>query len=279
MKYPESYVRALDPDDQRRARLREGSNADHLDLLREQAIQLDACSSAEVSLSLLWREFVHGLCKVADGFFTEDRCYLIIESRSATAALEGRRLDILAAVLCGVGQKNIAMDMGLAPSTIALNARLGLESLGIGCKPSRAHPLLMLAAKAGAKQDHTLTATVSSLTDGERDLRVISIQRPDRKLFRLLPPAELSVIRLLVEGLPYSEIAHRRETSTRTIANQITAVFRRLRVSGRNELLSRLFFAERLERTPIPEPIHKSDSEAPPPTVRAIGMRPALRSA
>jgi DNA-binding CsgD family transcriptional regulator len=57
----------------------------------------------------------------------------------------------------------------------------------------------------------------------------------------LLPAAELAVIRQLVEGHSYAEIAAERGTSTRTIANQITAVFRRLRVSGRNELVQRLF--------------------------------------
>jgi DNA-binding NarL/FixJ family response regulator len=80
-----------------------------------------------------------------------------------------------------------------------------------------------------------------------RELLVVSVPRPDLQLQGLLPSAELAVIRRLVEGLSYVEIARARGTSTRTIANQITAVFRRLHVSGRNELVQRLFSEEGLD--------------------------------
>jgi DNA-binding CsgD family transcriptional regulator len=56
----------------------------------------------------------------------------------------------------------------------------------------------------------------------------------------------------LVEGASYGEIARRRGTSTRTIANQITAVFRRMRVSGRSELLLRLFACDAASETLAP---------------------------
>lgn len=46
--------------------------------------------------------------------------------------------------------------------------------------------------------------------------------------------------------MPYSEIARRRGTSTRTIANQLSAAFRRHGVSGRCELILRLFDVTRL---------------------------------
>jgi DNA-binding NarL/FixJ family response regulator len=222
--------------------------------LRQMAVAADTASVMEVDLALLWRELVSGLCRVVDDFFTDERCYVVLRPTfgGPAGALDGRRLEILSAVLCGQGQKNIAIDLGLAPSTIALNARLALESLGLRCKPSRVHPLLMLAAKAGSKPCGAPSATLSFIADGAEQLRVVSVPRPDRRLFRVLPPAELAVIRHLVEGLRYDEIARLRGTSTRTIANQITAVFRRMRASGRNELLTRLFFAEGLERGLLP---------------------------
>ncbi len=49
------------------------------------------------------------------------------------------------------------------------------------------------------------------------------------------------MIRSLLEGHSYQEIARRRGTSQRTIANQIAAVFHRMAVSNRNELVHRLF--------------------------------------
>ncbi|HEY6080882.1 MAG TPA: helix-turn-helix transcriptional regulator, partial [Polyangiaceae bacterium] len=139
-----------------------------------------------------------------------------------------------------------AIDLGLAPSTIALNSRLALQSIGLACRPSRAHPLLMLAASPPGEPALAVARCANFSSPEQPNLLVIGTPRPDRHLGLLLPSAELAVIRSLVEGLSYEEIAHQRGTSTRTIANQITAVFRRLRVSGRNELVQRLFFDETL---------------------------------
>ena len=43
---------------------------------------------------------------------------------------------------------------------------------------------------------------------------------------------------VLLEGRSHAEIARARRTSTRTIANQVSAIFRRLNISGRGELMS-----------------------------------------
>lgn len=212
--------------------------------LYELAQAADSRATVQISLSLLWRELTRGLCKVVDGFFTESRCLLVTTPTASAIPFEGRRLSIVESILCGVGQKSVAIEMNLAPSTVALNARLALESLGVYTKPSRVHPLLMMSAVAARSQDASSSGTLSYVTM-EPVLRVISIRRPDTGLELTLPPAELAVIRHLVEGASYEEIARRRGTATRTIANQITAVFRRMKVSGRSELLLRLFAEER----------------------------------
>jgi DNA-binding NarL/FixJ family response regulator len=222
-------------------------------LRRERAIMNDMVSTEQACLRSLWRDLVGGACVVVDRFFTIDRCYLIVAASGRhEAGVNGRRLAILEGILCGQGQKSIAIELALAPSTIALNARLGLEALGVAGKPSRVHPLLMLAATVACATDDTRLATASAIEEGDQQLRVFSVPRPDERLISLLPPAELAVVRHLVEGLCYQEIARLRGTSTRTIANQITAVFRRMRVSGRNELLQRLFQGEALR--PVPPP-------------------------
>jgi DNA-binding NarL/FixJ family response regulator len=216
--------------------------------LRLAAKAADVRATAELSLASLWRDLACGHYNVVDGFFGEERCYLVLSTPldEDVAPIEGRRLEILELVLSGMRQKNIAMDLRLAPSTVALNSKLALEGLGVAGKPSRAHPLLMLAAKA-ASAPLIARATAGSFVNHDgRHLCVIGMSRPDRELGRVLPSAELAVIRSLVEGLAYEEIARRRGTSTRTIANQISAVFRRLRVSGRNELVQRLFLDETL---------------------------------
>ncbi len=248
--------------------------------LRSLAVAADAATKTDINVSLLWRELVRGTSRVIDSFFSDERCYLVLALKTDTAAtpIEGRRLEILEAVLGGLRQKNIAIDSGLAPSTVALNSRLALESLGIACKPSRAHPLLMLAAKAAQSPTLTLARCSTFVTKDDRELRVIGIPRPDQSLSAVLPSAELAVIRSLIEGLSYQDIAERRGTSTRTIANQITAVFRRLRVSGRNDLVQRLFGDEALGRS-----LPKANAETlmPPPagSPSSAALDPARRSA
>lgn len=236
--------------------------------LERLAIAADACANCDANLSRLWHDLASGRHRVVDAFFAGDRCYLLLTSTPAAAgqALLGRRLAILEAVLGGLLQKNIAIDLELAPSTIALNSRQGLASMGVNCKPSRAHPLLMLAARA-ARSTLATHATWSSFinVDG-RKLSVVGAARPDLQLGMVLPTAELAVIRRLIEGLSYAEIAKERGTSTRTIANQITAVFRRLRVSGRNELVQRLFFDESIAR---PAPRRVAEMLAPAPATEA----------
>jgi DNA-binding NarL/FixJ family response regulator len=225
--------------------------------LHPSAVKADMTATTEVPLALLWRELTRGVSKIVDGFFHGDRCYLLVAKRAQpTPELEGKRLEILEAVLSGQRQKNIAIDRGLAPSTVALNSRLALEALGVSNRPSRAHPLLMLAARAASLQLSTTAKCTSILSDHNRELRVISVLRPDLALSQVLPSAELSVIRNLVEGACYRDIARARGTSTRTIANQISMVFRRLRVSGRNELVQRLFVEGALgpASKPSPEP-------------------------
>jgi DNA-binding NarL/FixJ family response regulator len=224
-------------------------------------------ASTEVPLALLWRELTRGNAVLVDGFFHGDRCYLLVAKRAQQGPpLEGKRLEILEAVLAGQRQKNIAIDRGLAPSTVALNSRLGLEALGVSHRPSRAHPLLMLAARASALQLAASAKCTTILSDHNRELRVVSVPRPDLALADVLPTAELSVIRSLVEGNCYLDIARARGTSTRTIANQISMVFRRLRVSGRNELVQRLFVDGALGHASKPSP-------EPPPPPPGLAMR------
>jgi DNA-binding NarL/FixJ family response regulator len=209
--------------------------------LHQAAVLVDARSTVDLSLPLLWRELTRGLCKVVDGFFTADRCLLLTRANEIASPLHGRRLRVVEAVLGGMGQKSIAIELGVAPSTVALNARLALEALGVHGRPSRGHPLLMLSALAARSQAQSDVAALSYLGAEHGSLRVLSIRRPEQALIERLPPAELAVVRSLIEGESYERIAQLRGTSTRTIANQITAVFRRLKVSGRSELLLRLF--------------------------------------
>jgi len=231
------------------------------------AITADARSTAEVELLSIWRELAGGLCNVVTGFFTAERCYLVLSpiTNGPANPVEARQLEILEAVLGGLRQKCMAIDLGLAPSTIALQFKLALASIGVGGRPSRAHPLLMLIARAASVPVSARYATF--LGPDERNLRVISAPHPDQSLRAMLPVAEFEVVKSLIEGLTYHEIATQLCKSSRTVANQVSAVFRRLEVSGRNELVQRLLFEDTaLKPRPVPprrsEPCPKQGTPA-----------------
>src|SRR4051812_22914796 len=66
--------------------------------VRLTAIAEDAAASAS-NLLPYWRELSQGRTRVADGFFTADRCYLMLApAPPSTRPLERRRLEILQAV-------------------------------------------------------------------------------------------------------------------------------------------------------------------------------------
>jgi DNA-binding NarL/FixJ family response regulator len=51
------------------------------------------------------------------------------------------------------------------------------------------------------------------------------------------------LVRLAVEGLSNKEIAESRESSERTVANQLASIYRKLRVNSRAELVAHLGLA------------------------------------
>ena len=69
---------------------------------------------------------------------------------------------------------------------------------------------------------------------------VDTAERPDRTLPKQLMCAEAEVIRSLVEGNTHEQIAVLRSASPRTVANQLASAFRKMGVSGRAALLSKL---------------------------------------
>jgi DNA-binding NarL/FixJ family response regulator len=224
---------------------RESLSAGARQALRDAAVAAHARAAEMIELAELWQELVDGRAIVADQFFTAEGCFIVLEARASGLPERDRsRFDVLTAVLSGLRQKIVAIDRALAASTVATTARLALKTLGVTSKPSHAHPLLMLAAHAASERSDEVAKTAVVGARAECQLRVVGVSRPERRLSGLLPAAELAVLYRMIEGASYAEIARERGTSTRTIANQVAAVYRRLHVSGRNELVQRLYLKE-----------------------------------
>jgi DNA-binding CsgD family transcriptional regulator len=214
------------------------------ELLRWSAISVDQVSASEVSLSGVWRGLTSGESRVVDSFLTEERCYLILKRRAVARGVVwqrpcARRVHILERMLLEGNQKGVGIDLGLAPSTVALLTKQCLRSLGLACTASRVPPQLVMAAHA-ARYAQWYPARSSELHDGDVSYQVISVERPDLRLASRLTPAEFLVARLLIEGKSHAEIAARRRTTLRTVANQLATAFHRLGVSGRLGLIGQL---------------------------------------
>ena len=222
---------------------------------RERAVRTDSLTSEVTSLSRLWGSLLSAEKRVTDAFFTSERCYLILHTvRDTVPRLTPRQRCILERSLCGECQNTLAIDLGVAASTVAMQGRDALRIIGVSGRPSRCHPLLMLAAMAAVANEQSWGAASSTITEEDRSFSVVSIARPESSLRGSMPSAELDVLRGLVEGLCYRDISERRQTALRTIANQATSAFRRFRVSGRNELVCHLL-AKGMRTSPSLSPL------------------------
>jgi DNA-binding CsgD family transcriptional regulator len=214
------------------------------EVLRSRAVQADATEGRQIDLALVWRALVNGDSRATDSFHSADRCYLLLEppghDHEKCSKTQAAKIRILEAILLEGAQKNVAIDLGLSPSTVAGALKQCLEAIGLPCTTSRISSLLVGAAYASQADSQRRWGRVSEVLVAGVCYRVISVARPEAELARLLTPAQYEVVRLLIEGKSHVEIAISRHRSTRTIANQLGAVFRKLGVSGRSELIRSL---------------------------------------
>jgi DNA-binding NarL/FixJ family response regulator len=165
--------------------------------------------------------------------------------------LTRKKLDVLERVLLRGGQKPVAAELGLAPSTVAIISGNCLRAMGLECGASRTPLALALAVHALYGRTDLSTARLSQLTHRGTPYTIMSAARPDQRFADELSPAELAVTRLLIEGMSHAQIGVVRHTSLRTVANQLASAFHKLGVSGRCELVCRLL-APRLASEPPP---------------------------
>jgi DNA-binding CsgD family transcriptional regulator len=178
------------------------------------------------------------------------------------APLPARDIEILERSLLEGVRKSVAADFGLCPSSVAEILRRCFAFMGLSCWPSRIPLLLVMAAHAKAASPSPRAEKIV-LAQNQQFLRQsISAARPDNELAKCLSPAELAVTRLLIEGRSYAEVARLRQTSRRTVANQLASGFHRLGISGRAELLC-LLAKQKV-----------ASWQAPPSSVRPFALSP-----
>jgi DNA-binding CsgD family transcriptional regulator len=224
---------------------------------------LDQDARARLPLGTLWNELASGSSRVVMSFQTKHRCFLILRPTARGDALlqrglRPRNVELLQRTLLTRCRKALAQELGVSESTLAQSAAESLQAMGLALPPSRAPILLVIAAHQHYHRETSEEARLRMLQLGPVTHTVLSVARPEEGLSGRLSNAEYAVVRRVVEGKSNEEIAALRRASPRTIANQINAIFRKLGVSGRSDLINCL--ASPLERIDLARNPKKSGS-------------------
>ena len=78
---------------------------------------------------------------------------------------------------------------------------------------------------------------VSKIETEEGVIGIFSIDLPSAAVEHALTDAEREIVTALLDHQSNAEIARRRGTSVRTVANQVASIFRKLGVKSRGELV------------------------------------------
>lgn len=181
-----------------------------------------------------WRGLVAGTWSLVDRFDSDGK-RLVVAIRNDPQHRDPRGLsrgERQVAEYLGLGHstKEIAYALGLSLSAVSMRARSAWQKLGLRSRTE----LAAFFSAAGPRRRIEEVAIA-----GER-LLVGAFPLLDGELVDRLSPTEQAVAALALSGCTNAEIARRRGTSERTVANQMASLLRKLGVASRVELAARL---------------------------------------
>lgn len=198
-------------------------------------------------LGAVWKKLIAGELSVsAVGSSLHGEC-IDLRLNPTRRPIKPAEAHILLRVLCGEQQKVVAAETPCSISTIAGTATKCLQVLGLSCGAREAPFALIVLAHACTKPLPSEFVDCSVQTNGE--LTTLNFAKPRLPVDAGLSPGEHAVLELLLQGLSHHTIADRRQTSARTIANQLASAYAKLGVSGRLQVLRKLL-APQAELTP-----------------------------
>jgi DNA-binding NarL/FixJ family response regulator len=149
---------------------------------------------------------------------------------AATVPLSKRERSTLAAAETGVANKVVAIEQSLACSTVSESLQTAISKLGFA---SRAEFVKVMAYLRNASP----AADVRAVGAGAPCWVFLPAESLDVDL--RLTAAEREIVAGVLSGRSNAAIAQARRTSTRTVANQLAAIYRKLGVFSRWELAAR----------------------------------------
>lgn len=205
--------------------------------LREVALRRDAARSgsraSDEESESLWEPLVQGRWSLVDRIESDGRRY-IVACANPEGVLDPRKLtpveqDVARLSALGMSYKEIAAELGIKEGSVGPALHSATRKLGLE-KPLHL-PLFFRDAQARVRP--------ICLESGDVRLRVAG-GAPAMPVDARLTPAEDQVLSLLLEGHSNAFIASARGASKKTIANQIYALFRKLGVRSRQELVANI---------------------------------------
>lgn len=246
-------------------RLQDGVNRTALDTTSSQArratdvlfpILSDVRSDTRRPQRQLWDGLLDGTHSVVD-YYTEHlraRHYILVRNQPQLAlsrALNDRERAAVSTFARTASGVEVAIQLDVAESTVRQYLRSAMCKLGLRHRSE----LLQIAFAAGVLRRKTTSsdlrppekpshhAAVRTIDD---ELSILSIPMvPSFHVMQMLTDAEREICRYVMLGWSTDQIAGRRCTSERTVANQLASIFRKLGITDRFELAHRLLGAKK----------------------------------
>jgi DNA-binding NarL/FixJ family response regulator len=181
----------------------------------------------------LWRQLWQG--RWVPVLLAEDRSSNELLLRPATAndrVLTAREREVLSFAQGGAPLKQLAIALEVSQTMVSSHFREGLRKLGL-----RSRFELQLAASAFNRPPTARPRQHLALSSANPSVVLVLPEPAPVVPSATLTRAEIEVVQLAARGLVNAEIAAARGTRMRTIANQFQAIFRKLRVGSRSELV------------------------------------------
>jgi len=181
-----------------------------------------------------WEALVHGRWSLVDRFDSDRRRFVVAVRNDPRfpdpRGLSLRERQVAEYVGLGRSAKEISYLLGVPAASVENSTRRAQSKLGLGSRVELTaffapQGLRARLAKIGLANDALLFGAMPLL---------------DEAKLTGLTEAERDVLGLLIAGSTNGDIASRRATSPRTVANQLQTIFRKFSVRSRGELVARL---------------------------------------
>ena len=154
----------------------------------------------------------------------------VLGFEACDARLTHRERELLSAAESGVANKFVALEHSLSCSTVSESVQTAITKLGFA---TRAEFLKVMASlRSGERR-----SAVRLMGDASACWLVLPVEALN--LDPRLTQAERQVVVAVLNGRTNAAIAKARRTSSRTVANQLAGIYRKLGVASRWELAAR----------------------------------------